>query len=330
MTVPLLWYNFIIMGGKIGVDVFVLISGYFLISGNGRLFNIKRILKFWGQVLFYSVGLFVLFTAVGNRTFEIKSMIKSLFPITFSSWWFASTYFVLYLIHPFLNMLLNGMSRKAYQAMLVLLVILWSAIPTFTTSQNQSNSLIWFVTLYAIAGYARLYGFNKKLTSKHYFLLWAVFSALTYASSVVFSLMGTKWAVFAENATYFYGQEKVPALLISVTLFMAFATLKMNCYRWINTISSATFGVYLLHENSFVRRFLWREVFTNAQYQDSLLLIPYSVAVVAAVYIVCTAVDLIRQVAFEKPYMRLVNRFTDVIAKPLVRLGNFINGTLFE
>ena len=98
-TIPHLWYNFIVMGGKIGVDIFILISGYFLINSNGSVFNFKRILKFWGQVFFYSIGIYIVFCAVGVSDFGIKSLIKSLFPITFSSWWFASTYFVLYIIH---------------------------------------------------------------------------------------------------------------------------------------------------------------------------------------------------------------------------------------
>ena len=44
------WYNLIIMGGKIGVDIFVIISGYYLISNDEIVFNTNRIIKFVGQV----------------------------------------------------------------------------------------------------------------------------------------------------------------------------------------------------------------------------------------------------------------------------------------
>lgn len=328
-TIPHLWYNLIMMGGKIGVDVFVLISGYFLINSNGKIFNFKRILKFWGQVFFYSIGIYVVSCALGVSDFRIKSLIKAIFPITFSSWWFASTYFVLYIIHPFLNKFLHGLDKKSYQSLLVMLVILWSVIPTFTTFSYQSNSLLWFMTLYAIAGYAQLYGFNRKLTSKHYFVLWLIFSILTYALSVIFTLMGERWNIFLSYSTYFFGQEKVTVLLISLALFMCFATLEMNYHKWINVLASATFGVYLIHDNNILQPLLWGDVFNNAQYQDSLFLVPYSIIVVIIVYLICTIIDLIRRQIFEKYYMLLVNKYEDTILKPFSRICDFFKRIVF-
>lgn len=175
ITIPHFWYNFIIMGGQIGVDIFVLISGYFLINNKESLFYFSKILKVWGQVFFYSITIYAVFCFCGISDFEVKSLIKALLPITSSSWWFASTYFVLYLIHPFLNKLLHCLDKKNYQSLLVMLVVCWSIIPTFTGQQFQRNYLLWFITLYAIAGYARNYGFNDKLTSKHY-LAWGGYS----------------------------------------------------------------------------------------------------------------------------------------------------------
>ena len=330
ITIPHLWYNLIVMGGKIGVNIFVLISGYFLIVSHSEIFNFKKILKFCGQVFFYSVSIFVIFSLFYGCNYGIKAAIKAFFPVTFSSWWFASTYFVLYLIHPFLNLFLNALSKKMYQTLLVMLVIIWSVIPTFTTSSFQSNNLWWFVTLYAIAGYVRLYGFNQQFSTKEYFVLWVIFSVLTYLSSVVFTILGTKWNVFASHATYFYGMQKVSVLLVSLTLFMGFATLKMNYHKHINTLASATFGVYLIHDSGLVRTFLWIEVFKNFQYQNSLFIILYSIIVVMLVYITCTVIDLIRQRVFEKPYMFLVNKYADLLLKPFVKICNFCRKIVFD
>lgn len=328
-TIPHLWYNFILMGGKIGVDIFVLISGYFLINSNGSLFNFKRILKFWGQVFFYSIGIYIVFCFAGVSNFSITSLMKSLLPITFLSWPFASTYCVLYIIHPFLNMFLCGLDKKRYQSLLVMLVILWSVIPTFTKSTNQGNTFIWFVTLYAIAGYAQLYGFNNNYTSKHYFIFCAISSLLTYASCVIFMFMGERWNFFSSRSTYFYGQEKVTIFFISLTLFMAFEKLKMNYHKWINIFASATFGVYLIHDNAIVRPFLWVNVFKNVQYQNSLILIPYSILVVAVVYIVCTIIDLLRKNIFEKPYMVLVDKYSENVLKPFIKISDFFRKIVF-
>ena len=329
ISITYLWYNLIVMGGKIGVDVFVIISGYYLITDEKPIFNINRIIKFVGQILFYSVVVFFVGGLAGFGDFGAKSVIKVFFPITFSKWWFASTYFVLYLIHPFINKLLNSMDKLLYQKFLLVLVTCWSVIPTFTTSSYQGNSLLWFVTLYSISGYVRLYGLNNKLTIKHYFILWIVCSFLTYASSVLFIVLGNKWSIFAEHATYFYGQEKVTILLISLSLFMIFATLKMNHCKWINVLASVTFGVYLLHDNDIARKFLWDNLFNNAQYQDSLFLIPYSIVAVVAVYAVCTCFDLLRQSFFEKPFMILVNCYSEKMIKPVEMILNAAKSVIF-
>lgn len=312
-----LWYNFIIMGGKIGVDVFVIISGYYLINNDSGNFKLNKLAKFAGQVCFYSVSLYLVFCSVGICEFELKYLVKALFPITFSQWWFASTYFVLYLLHPFLNKLLHALDQSLYQKFLLLLIVCWSVIPTFTTSSFQGNSLLWFMALYSISGYIRLYGLNSKFTTKHYFIFFIISLMLTYISSIVFTILGSKWVFFAGKVTYFYGQEKITTLFISLCLFMVFATKRINYNMGINAISSATFGVYLIHDNNYVRPFLWGSLFGNAQYQKSHLLIPYSIFVVAIVYIVCTMIELLRQKIIEKPFLTLINRYLPKVIKPV-------------
>ena len=133
VSIPRLWWCFIEMGGYFGVNVFVLISGYFLINDHSGLFNYKRILKFWGQVAFYSVVIYVIFGLAGFIEFSWKETICTLFPITTNRWWFASTYFTLYLFHPFLNMFLRRMEKDIFRNFLVLVSgiyqIVWPESP---------------------------------------------------------------------------------------------------------------------------------------------------------------------------------------------------------
>ena len=329
LSITHLWYNLIVMGGKIGVDIFVLISGYFLIDNDKEIFDLNKIIKFVGQALFYSVGILVISNLTGITDWTTKSFIKALFPITFSQWWFASTYFVLYLMHPYLNKLLHSIDKTLYQRLLLLLVVCWSIIPTFTTLSFQGNSLLWFVTLYSISGYIKLYGLNEKFTTKHYFLFFLICSALTYSSSVIFTILGSKWDVFAKYTTYFYGQEKLTILSISLCLFMCFSTLKMNHHKWINTMASATFGVYLIHDNNIIRKLLWRDWFRNAQYQEDWRLIPYSILAVAIVYIVCSAIDLLRQYIVETPCMKIIRRCSCKIVVPLEKITYQLRAFIF-
>ena len=310
VTLPHLWYDFILMGGKVGVDIFVLISGYFLIENTEKLFQPKKLLKFWGQVVFYSIMTNLLSVMLRLNAFEIKQLIKVCLPITYPGWWFASTYFMLYLIHPFLNKLLHGLSKTEYQYLILMMVLCWSIIPTATTQLFESNSLLWFVTLYGIAGYVNLYGGNQKLQSKHYFSLYFMVLIITYTVSTTFLFLGTKKEEWSTHAIDFFEIERLPILLMAITLFMGFVTLKMNYHKWINMIASATFGVYLIHDSSYIRYYLWTNIFKINQYQDSTFLILYSILVVFILYVSCTMIDLIRKKLVEKPYMLFVNHYT--------------------
>lgn len=310
VTLPHLWYDFILMGGKVGVDIFVLISGYFLIENTEKLFQPKKLLKFWGQVVFYSIMTYLLSVMLRLNAFEIKQLIKVCLPITYPGWWFASTYFMLYLIHPFLNKLLHGLSKTEYQYLILMMVLCWSIIPTATTQLFESNSLLWFVTLYGIAGYVNLYRGNQKLQSKHYFSLYFMVLIITYTVSTTFLFLGTKKEEWSTHAIDFFEIERLPILLMAITLFMGFVTLKMNYHKWINMIASATFGVYLIHDSSYIRYYLWTNIFKINQYQDSTFLILYSILVVFILYVSCTMIDLIRKKLVEKPYMLFVNHYT--------------------
>lgn len=330
LSIPRFWWNIIEMGGNLGVDVFVLISGYFLVKSTGSIFNIKRILRFWGQIIFYSISIYLVFGMLGiSKIGDIPSLIKTFLPITFGSWWFASTYFVLYLIHPFINMLLQKMDKAMYQKYLVLTLTLWCIIPTFTTASFEGNSLLWFVTLYSVSGYVRIYGLNANINRQHYLAMFLLFSALRYFSCVVLILIGTKISFVANHTLFFYGQRSVLTFISALSLFMFFEKTHIDYSKAINTIASASFGVYLIHDSNIIRPYLWHVVFKNAQYQESISIIPYSIVVVIVVYSICTVIDLLRQRVFEKPFMIIVNKYSERFFSPLAKLINTCKLTMF-
>lgn len=319
LTIPKLWYNFIIMGGKIGVNIFVLISGYFLINNNKKLFNYQRLKKTWSQVFFYSVVFevfFILVYYVFKERLDLSNLLDSFFPITTSQWWFASTYFVLYLIHPFLNKLLISLNKSTYQTVLLVAAFCWSVIPTFTNQNYEGNSLLWFVFIYSLSGYIRLHGFNPKFKNYHYAIISVILSFMTYASSVVISILGSKISEITISTTYFYSTQSVLVLLLSICIFMAFATTEINNSKVINIVASATFGVYLIHENHYLRNIFWQTIFKNASYQNSLRIIPISVVAVISVYVICTVIELIRQYVVEKTFLKI----TDILLMPFKKI----------
>ena len=295
VTINRLWQQFIFMGGSLGNNIFVLISGYFLIKSNG--IKINKIFALWLKVFFYSVLIFAVFTLSGFHAFSWKEAISSLLPITRGNWWFASAYFVLYLIHPYLNTLLRRFSRDEYKKFLIMMFLYWSIIPTFLITSFCGSSLVDFMCLYSLAGYVRLWA--KDFGNKKFICYGIGFIALNFLSAILFDFVGIKIPVFGKGAMYFYGMMKPFTLFATFCLLCGFSGLKIKNNKLINILASATFGVYLIHDSGLVRPFLWLTVFKNASFQNSPYLIPYSIGVVILVYIVCTAIEILRSKIFK-------------------------------
>lgn len=325
VTIPELWAQFIRQGGQVGVDIFVLITGYFLI--NATNIKISKVFKLWFQVLFYSAGVYILFTALGLIQFKPEAFFKSLLPITYKTWWFASTYFVLYLTTPFLNKFLKSLDKPTYQKCLVLFLVLWCFIPTIIGEEFESNSLLWFMYVYSVSAYVRLWHNSTGKSCKPYFLTAALFAFLTCLSVLVFDVLGTKIPFFAKYALHFYGMQRLPICIIALCMFLGFKNLDIPYNKGINLISSATFGVYLIHVSRPVRKLMWFSIFKNASYSDTIFLIPYSIAVVLLVYIFCTCVELLRIHLLEKNYMKLINKAEISITNAL---DKFFSLKIFE
>ena len=110
---------------------------------------------------------------------------------------------------------------------------------------------------------------------------------------------------------------------------MVFKNIKIGYNKWINIIASASFGVYLIHDNNIVRPFLWKTVFKNSTYQNTVLLIPYSICVVCIVYLVSTIIDLLRQGTAERVFITVVNGKIERIRKPCETVISFCKKAVF-
>lgn len=317
ITINRLWIQFLQIGGHIGVNTFVLISGYFLV--NIPDIKLDKVWKLWSQLSFYSLSIFIVFVITDLREFSWFSLLESVFPVTFNKWWFASTYFILYLFTPYINILLHKLNKRMYQKMLLLMFICWSVIPTVTTSSFESNNLIWFICMYSAGGYMRLWTEELKISSKKCFVGVAFLVLLTFGTVVVFDVLGMRYVFFAQHATYFYWMQRVPMLLIAVLLFVGTKNIEISYNKTINTVAAATFGVYLIHENRWMRSFLWQTVFYRGDLQGSLYLIPYSLLVIGVVYAACTVIELLRRGLFG-----FLNKFLllRIIHHPVIQTGS--------
>ena len=304
ITINRIWVKFLQSGGKIGVDIFVLITGFFLVKSNGVKTN--KVIRMWLQMFTWSVLIYAVFVLIGAETFNIREFIKNCLPVIYNKWWFASCYFMLYLLSPYINRLLNLINKREYISLLVLLGVFWCVLPTVFVQPLESNNLLWCIYLYSVGGFIRLYDVKtgRKGTQLicYSLLVWiAVFSVsfmLPYTAGKVASL---------KCFNNLFELQSLPTAAISILLFLGFKSLDIKENKTINTLASATFGIYLIHDNNYVRPFLWKTVFKNAAIAANSNMILYSVLETAAVYIVCAVLELIRMQLIEKTYIRKID-----------------------
>ena len=143
---------FLSLGGKIGVNSFVLLTGYLLVD---KKLKIKNLFRIWVDVLFYSITIWGFFYFYDKSYIpEIKFFI---FPITYYLYWFVTTYFIMYIILYFFNFQLYDVERKRYLKFIIILVILWSVLSSFPYVNLGYSNVLWFILLYLIGGYIKLY-----------------------------------------------------------------------------------------------------------------------------------------------------------------------------
>lgn len=171
---------------------------------------------------------------------------------------------------------------------------MFSSFPFFNRPLIFNNNLIWFILLYLIAGYIKIYGFDKRFKHKTYLIGFISLYLFTYILGVSFLIFNKDYAYKDYSSYYFFSQDKITFLLISIFLFCFFATMKERKNKIINLIASSTFGVYLIHDNPYIRNYIWKELFKVSSYINSPYLFLYSILITFSVFIVCTFIDLIR------------------------------------
>ncbi len=295
------------LGGKLGVNCFILISGYFMAHSK---FTLQKFLKLAGSVWFYSVAIMLVFVLLSHSSGNILSIIQNFFPIIYKRYWFISAYVVLMLLSPFLNFFMHRTDRIMHRNLILLLTVMWSIMKTLIASDLAYNTLGWFIMLYLIAGYIRLYG-NSLHNSKKHFLVAGMFTLLLMASVLTFNILGNKFHIqaFLAYSTYFAHDYSFILLIIAIELFIGFLTTTPFTNSGINTLASATLGVYLIHANGYLSPFIWTSIFHFEKVFHSPFLFLYELGAASIVYIVCTAIDLCRQYTIEKIYLICINSF---------------------
>lgn len=277
-------------------------------SSNEQTNYYVKILKIWIQVSFYSILLCLLCKICGVVDIGFGSIVNSVFPISTKMYWYATAYIALLAFAPFLNSFINNISKKQYAALVLMIVLLasfWDDITPYTEPLSVGGySFLWLAQLYLISGYIRRFvDVNRLKKTEFFYVLSVIF--LVISRYIGEHIQNIQFLSECINEDYFFRYNSLPVLVSSVLLFLSFLKMKKFGKRvgWIcGFLSPLTFGVYLIHDNQFVRTVLWDNVidFRNTRFDFETLFLILLIPII--IFVICAIVDFVRCRLFIKIY----------------------------
>lgn len=284
--------NYLMALIRVAVPVFVLITGYFGIS-----FKLEKVVTMEMTLLFYSLLTFLIaFVFGGDIEYTVSSVLKTILPFSYKSWWFATNYIVLLFFAPYINTMLKSIGQKRHISLIALCFLLFNVISSFSLDPidtTQGYGFMNFILLYLIGRYIRLYGLFQNLRAYQWLLGYCFFSFLILLSY------------------HFYGSYKfgtynsVLLLLSSISLFNVFSRGKIKTTIFSRMVPY-TFAVYLISDSFYMRKIVNSGIinFENMANTSMSLVVMlfYAVAVMAS----CMLIDYVWKCVFGKINKKII------------------------
>ena len=288
----------------VSVNCYVLLSGYFLVESAWKP---GRVVSLAAQILFYSVLIPIALVSVGALSFgelSVYDWLNFILPIETEHYWFATAYLIMYLFAPLLAAGVRAVEKRMLQIIIVVLLLYFSVwksiVPVVIATDRQGYEFGWFLCLFLIAAYIRLYGCPLVDNKKGAVLLYAGMGVSIFLLSIVSGTLAHTMDSFAYYTDMLTSYNHILCLLGAVGFFMIFKNMKPwegRVASLIRRLSPYTFGIYLLHEHILVR-YEWMQWLGVERVQGSFLFVPHMIGCVLLVYAAGTAVDFVRAQLF--------------------------------
>lgn len=303
-------------GGKLGVNCFVLITGYFMLSGRLKLPSLLRILF---ETWFYSWSIVTVCLLLQPELVTQEKLEKAVLPVVSGEYWFITCYICLMVVSPLLNLAWRHLQATGKSRVAAVGFVMLSLLPTASSFNPVGSDLLWFFYLYLLGGWIRELrdGVDAvglcRLDPARFVGRWgagrvAVLGVLfVWASMAVLGYAQRAWGFERILPDYFIWQYMVPTFLASVGLLLVFQKLNVGSIGWVNSVAKTTLGIYLIHDNPLVRAWVW-PYFAGVYDFGFAGILGLGLLAGAGVFAVCSAIDFARITLLENPLFKWINR----------------------
>lgn len=279
------------------VNVFVLISGWFGIKP-----TLKGGFSLLYQVFFYHIIiiLFALWMGINVPTWMVVDTFYLGYP-----YWFVTSYLILYVTSPILNIFIEKATRKMYFTVLMAFFILEFSIAWIGgTDFNNGYSFTSFIGLYLLARFIRIYPI--KITQKRGSFDICLYFLMTLIPILLFYITKRSLNMISYASPF--------VVLASLFFFLAFSKLKFQS-KLINYLACSSFSIYLVHQHPFIKPYFIELMNNMYNYLGGALYIVFVVLFAVIFGLACIMVDKIRIVTWNFLYHRIFNKLFYIIER---------------
>jgi surface polysaccharide O-acyltransferase-like enzyme len=286
--------DFLLVFASISVNLYVMVSGYFLCNAT---FKVSRIVRTWLNACFYSCIIASVLMALSLVPWSFTTLGKSLFPLSTDAYWFVTQYIGLLILAPFLAILVRQLSYRQYIALLVGGAFLClSVIPDFPLGKRYSvthgNSVWYFAYLFMIAGFIRHH--LKPVSDGRLWAAILIVALLMLGGEIGLGMQGPSVHL------YWFNYNASPFVL-SVLVFVYIRQCRISAtgiWKLLARAAPYTFGVYLIHDHLLVRAWLWKSLSLTRFVHDWGY--PFLIlGLCLLIFVLCAMIDVVRKKLFD-------------------------------
>lgn len=296
-------YWFLRIPGISGVDLFMLIMGFFMCTSSKRTLGKPLNLVF--QMVFYSVCLYLIFVVAGLREFSLSKLAHRFVVGS----WFVTLYVVIYFISPYINIILNKLSFREWKWFLFFYFLFFSIWPMLLAilehfgcyldawstigkgGNNAGFNIITYFLMYCIGAFIRLQKIYEKVDARtawiSIIMIWIVSMAIK-----IIPIHSTPWHLIG-----FY--DNIFVVSFATFSFIAFKHMDFKS-KIINNIAKAAFAIYLVHP-IFFKVISTKDILQLPLWQS----LPYMLAFIIFVSIVAWSLFYLYNIILEKDVSKL-------------------------
>ena len=276
------------------VSLFVLISGFFGISG-----TVKKYLKLELEVLFYSVLSYIVVSVVQGH-WDLRNLGRAVFPVFSERYWYITSYMLLLLFSKYINQIPEKLKKEDFEKLLLLMFFVFSVVPTvvqYHVMGDGGKGFANMLLMYFVGRYIRLYWKEEPHSKKKTIALGAGVILLGFILNLVLTLLRQGKGVCAPFAR----DCSCIIIIASVSIFMAFKKIRMTS-NVINQIAKHVVSVYLFEG---AMRTFFNQFFDITLYADKWYFFAVLSAYVLVVIEGCMILDVIRSI-LAKPIENMI------------------------